>query len=292
MRKLLLISLVCLVAGPVWSETKPNGLVILHTDYGTDSLYAGALRGAIYTKFPQARIDTLTNSVPSFDIATGAYMLMEVCKEFPAGTTFCCVVDPGVGSDRKCVVLETESGQLFVGPDNGLLSLVAQKYGTVELRECTNRALWREGKVSHTFHGRDIFGPVAASLASGTPLEEVGDRIDTLQAIDFGEPRIEGDTISGTVVRVDSYGNMITNISYEHLAGMGFKEHDVVKVTIGKTQFEAPLEQAYSAVPKGQRLGLIQSIGYLEFAVNLGSLSDETEEGAHAPVSVRKKEAK
>lgn len=278
-----------LLTASAWAGATPNGLVILLTDYGVDSIYVGALKGAIYAKFPQARIDTITNSVPAFDVVTGAFMLVEACREFPEGTTFCCVVDPGVGTPRKCVALKTESGQVFVGPDNGLLSLVGRKYGTVEVRECTNQALWREGKISHTFHGRDIFGPVAASLAGGVPFKDAGPTIDGLTALESTKAEVAAGLIRGTVTYVDGYGNMITNIGYEDLAGAGFKKSDVVEVTIGKAKFDAPLEETYSDVPKGSRLGLVQSLGYLEFAVNMGSLGAEIKEEAHAPVEVRKK---
>lgn len=291
MKTLRWTGLLCtlLLAASALAGAAPNGLVILLTDYGADSIYVGTLKGAIYMKFPQARIDAITNAVPPFDVATGAYMLVEACREFPEGTTFCCVVDPGVGTERKCVVLATESGHVFVGPDNGLLSLVARKYGTVEVRECTNQALWREGRISHTFHGRDIFGPVAAALAGGTPLKDAGPTIKGLKELDSPEAQVEAGLIRGAVTYVDGYGNMITNITYEDLTGAGFKKHDVVEVVIGKTKFDAPLEETYSDVPKGARLGLVQSLGYLEFAVNMGSLGAEIKEEAHAPVEVRKK---
>jgi hypothetical protein len=288
MVKRLSIAIFILAAAPVWGVVTPNGMVVLLTDYGADSVYVGAIKGAIYTKFPAAKIDSITNSVPEYDIGTGAYMLVETCREFPVGTVFCCVVDPGVGTERKCVVLETGSGHLFVAPDNGLLSLAAQKYTAVETRECTNQALWREGKLSHTFQGRDIFGPVSAALASGIPLDQVGEKIDAIKEIDFGKPEVEGDTISGVVTRVDSYGNIITNITFEDLQKMGFQQSDTVEVTIGKAAFKAPLERTYSDVPKGERLGLVQSLGYLEFAINMGSLAEAIEEGNNAPVSVRK----
>lgn len=288
--KRYLVAVVLMVLVPVvGAEVKPNGLVILLTDYGADSFYVGTLKGAIYGKFPAARIDAITNSVPEFDVPTGAYMLMEASKEFPEGTTFCCVVDPGVGSARKCVAVETASGHLFVGPDNGLLWLAAEQLGVVEVRECTNQALWRGGTLTHTFHGRDIFGPVAAALASGAPFKKVGPKIEALKAVDFGEAKVDGDTIRGIVTRVDGYGNVITNISYRVLAECGFDEGDLVEVAIGKARFEAPLKRTYSDVPEGQRLGLIQSMGYLEFAINMGSLADAVGEASHAPVQVKKK---
>ncbi len=290
MKTRVIIYALLLLAVPTYAAVAPNGLIILLTDYGADSIYVGALKGAIYAKFPQARIDSITNAVPPFDIATGAFMLMETNQSFPPGTTFCCVVDPGVGSERRCVVLETESGHLFVSPDNGLLSLTAQRFGIVELRECTNRALWRGGKLSHTFHGRDIFGPVAAALARGVPIAKAGPKIDALKKLDLGKSHVEDGSVHGTVMRVDAYGNLITNIAYQDLSRLGLRKDDVVDVMIGKTRFQAPLKETYSEVEEGERLGLIQSLGYLEFAVNMRSLAKEIQEGLHAPVTVRKTE--
>lgn len=284
----MLCCVLLLAAASAQGAVTPNGLVVLLTDYGADSVYVGAIKGAIYTKFPQARIDAISNAVPPFDIAAGAFMLAEAAREFPPGTTFCCVVDPGVGTERKCVALETNSGHLFVAPDNGLLSLVAQRLGVAAVRECSNRALWREGKLSHTFQGRDIFGPVSAALASGVPLEQVGAALERLTPLDLGEVVTKDGNVSGTVVRVDPYGNLITNIGFEDLERLGFKKDDVIDVTIGKAAFQIPLKQTYSDVAKGARVGLIQSYGYLEFAVNLGSLAGEIKEEAHAAVSIRK----
>ncbi|HEO71054.1 MAG TPA: hypothetical protein ENN80_07305 [Candidatus Hydrogenedentes bacterium] len=282
---------VCVVvAVTAYAEVTPNGLVILLTDYGADSFYVGSLKGAIYKKFPEARIDAITNSVPKFDIATGAHMLMEAAQEFPVGTVFCCVVDPGVGSERKCIAIETDMGHLLVGPDNGLLSLVAEAYGLREIRQCTNQDLWREGKLTHTFHGRDIFGPVAACLAKGVPLADVGERLESLTKVDLGKSTIEGNTVRGVVTRIDGYGNVITNITYEDLLKLRCDDGDVVNVAIGQASFEAPLVRRYSSVDEGARLGLIQSLGYLEFAINMGSLAEAVDASVGAPVIVTTKQ--
>jgi S-adenosylmethionine hydrolase len=280
--------LMMLIAGLCRADVVANSLVVLFTDYGADSIYVGALKGAIYAKFPLARIDTLTNSVPPFDVATGAYLLAEACREFPKGAVFCCVVDPGVGTDRKRIVLETKTGHRFVGPDNGLFTLVARRFGIAELREATNQKLWREGEVSHTFQGRDVFGPVAAALASGVPLAEVGPELKDLVRLPLEESRVEGDTVRGTVVRSDGYGNLVTNITAKDLEKVGLQKNDRLDLTIGKARFTAPLKSTYADVPEGRAVILVQSSGYLECAINLRNLADEIHEGAHAPVTLRK----
>lgn len=266
----------------------PNGLIILLTDYGGDSVYVGAIKGAIYATFPQARIDAITNSVPEFDVLAGAFCLAEAAPNYPPGTTFCCVVDPGVGTERRVVVLRTKSNHVFVAPDNGLLTLVADKLGVAALYEGNNRALWRETIPSNTFHGRDIFGPLAANLASGLPVEKVGEPLGDIVRLDIPKSVVDAGKVSGVVIRVDAYGNIITNIPQENIAALGIVENDKLQVTLGKAEFTAPFVATYGAVEKGSRLALIQSAGYLELAVNLGSLAKETGEGLYTPVVVQK----
>lgn len=284
---LLLLMVLPAIAGPAGAAA-PNGLVVLLTDYGADSIYVGALKGAMYSKFPEVRIDAITNSVPAFDIVAGAYMLAEACREFPAGTTFCCVVDPGVGTARKRIVLETKAGQVFVGPDNGLLTLVAERDGVAALREAANKALWRAGDVSQTFQGRDVFGPVAAAVARGVPLTEVGPELKDLVRLEFPKARIEGDTAVGTVIRADSYGNLVTNLTPDDLAHVGLKLNDEAEVTVGKTHFTAPLKSTYADVPEGQKVLVVQSTGLIECAVNMRSLAKEVGEGLQAIVKIKK----
>ena len=266
----------------------PNGLVILLTDYGADSIYVGALKGAIYTAFPEARIDAITNSVPAFDVLAGAYILAEAAKEFPPGTTFCCVVDPGVGTARKGIVLETKTGHRFAAPDNGLLHLAAERCGVRQVREIGNKALWRKGAGSTTFHGRDIFGPVSAALARGVPVADVGPVLEHMTPLDAPRSRVEQGIAHGTVIRRDPYGNLVTNITRADLEALGAQRGDALEVTIGKAAFTAPLVFTYADVPKGQKLVLVQSSGLVECAINLGNLAESIGEGLHAAVSIRK----
>jgi len=283
-----ILSILLLLAVPAAAQTDVNGLVVLLTDYGADSVYVGALKGAIYAKYPDARIDSLTNSVPAFDIMSGAFLLAEWCDAFPKGTTFCCVVDPGVGTERRVIAMKTESGHLFVAPDNGLLTLVADRLGVVEVREGENRALWRNFLVSATFHGRDIFGPIAASLAGGVPLDKLGSVVTDMVRLDIPKSEVNGETVKGAVIRIDRYGNIVTNITRPDLAAIGLQAGDSLDISIGNATFTAPLKRQYRDVGEGERLALFQSSGYLECAVNLGSLADALGEELRAPVTVRK----
>jgi S-adenosyl-L-methionine hydrolase (adenosine-forming) len=282
-RSLLACLLLAATAGAA-----PNGLIVLLTDYGTDSIYVGMLKGAIYTKAPEARVDAITNAVPPYDIATGARMLLEAAGEFPAGTTFCCIVDPGVGSARKCVILRTTNGLTFVAPDNGLLAPVAEKFGIADLREATNAAYWRAGVMSSTFHGRDIFGPVAAALAQGAAIEELGPALDALEPLALPVSRVDDGTIYGAVIRADVYGNLITNITPADLEKIGVALADILEITIGDTRFAAPWMKTYSSVPEGAKLALVQSMGLIEFAINQGDLEEAIGHGLHAAVQIRK----
>jgi len=197
-------------------------------------------------------------------------------------------VEPGVGTSRKCIVLETKMGQRFVAPDNGLLSLVAKRDGVIHLREASNRALWRAGIKSSTFHGRDIFGPVAASLAKGVPIEEVGPELSEIVQLAISGSRIENGAVYGSVVRADSYGNLITNITAGDLDALGAKLGEMMKVTVGGTAFTAPYVSTYADVAEGEKLLLVQSMGLVECAVNKGNLAESLDAGLQAGVTIRK----
>ncbi len=253
-----------------------NGLAVLLTDYGNDSIYVGILKGAMYSKAPDITIDTVTNSVPSFDIRTGAYILAEACGAYPKGTVFSCVVDPGVGTKRKCIVLKTKTGQYFVAPDNGLLTLVARREGIAEIRECTNEDLWYSKGSSSTFHGRDIFGPVAAAIASGTSITDTGPMIKSLVQIELREGKVRDDAAHGEVMRSDPYGNLVTTLTAAHLESLGIKMGDQLQVSIGDETFSAPFSTTYAAVDRGERLVLLQSSRFVECAINQDSMREAT----------------
>lgn len=272
--------------GEALAQTKANGLVIMATDYGADSIYVGALKGAMYTKNPDVRIDTLTNAIPAYDILAGAHALAEACAAFPMGTTFVCVVDPGVGTDRRCIVLETRKGQFFVAPDNGLLHLVADRFGIQEIREATNTAIWRSGEPSATFHGRDIFGPVAASIAGGAALEEVGPPLEAMLRLDVPGPRIEQNVVYGQVMRVDGYGNCITNIGQEEIDQLRLRSGDLLHIQAGEHHYTAPFADTYADVSAGQPLVVLQSNGLVELAINQGNLMERLALAHHAPVAL------
>lgn len=285
-RRTILLALALLTT--VTAVAEPNGIVSLLTDYGIDSVYVGIIKGAIYNKYPSAKVDSITNGVPPFDIRAGAYLLAEGCQSWPKGTVFCCIVDPGVGTARKPVAVETKNGFYFVAPDNGILTLVADQYGIKEARECTNESLWRGGDLSTTFHGRDIFGPVAAALAGGTPLAEVGDKLDVIVRLDLPKSRREDGAVSGIVIRADDYGNLVTNIRRDDLEALGIRKGDRLDIAVGDQRYTAPFASTYGDVPQGERLVVVQSSGFIELAINMDSLAKALGVGLHAPVTLKK----
>lgn len=286
----MLALFVTLAAGVLPAVAAPNGLAALLTDYGADSIYVGVLKGAMLSKNPQVRIETVTNSIPNYDIAAGAYILAEAAKQWPAGTAFCCVVDPGVGTRRKSIAIATENGQYFVGPDNGLLSLAAARFGVASVYELSNAKYFGPNALSSTFQGRDIYGPVTAAIAGGAPLDDLGPALDkeSIVKLDFPEAREDSGVIHGAVIRADGYGNLVTNIPAALMEQAGIQKGDTVDVTIGSEHFTAPYQNTYADVPEGTRLLCAQSIGMVEAAINKGDLAATIAQGLHAEVVLQK----
>ena len=252
-----------------------NGLVALLTDYGNRDYYVGALKGVIYSIYPEARIDDITHQVTPFNIWEGAYTLSLAAKEFPKGTVFIAVVDPGVGTGRKAIVLKTKDNKLFVAPDNGLLTFVAEEMGIHSIREIKNKAYMRpKESFSTTFHGRDIFAPVGAYLASGVPMSSVGPEMEDFVRLKIPRAKVKNEKIRGQVIRVDIYGNVITNISDSLLNGAGIKLGDLITVKLNEHTFTVKFVRTYGDVPKGEKLCHLESRRLLEISINKGHLAE------------------
>lgn len=238
-------------------------LITLTTDFGLRDAYVAVMKGAILSRAPEVRIVDVTHEIPPGDIASAAYVLRQAAGFFPTGTVHLVVVDPGVGSERRAIACEC-GPHLYVAPDNGVLTAVLHANPPVRTHLISRHELWRK-QPSPVFHGRDIFGPVAAHLASGRRLDDVGDAIDpdTLLRLPWPEPRLEGDEWTGAVIYVDRFGNLVTNLPLEAgavLAGT---------VETGGRCFT--LARTYSDVRKGELVALRGSSGLLEIACNGGS---------------------
>ena len=248
--------------------------VALLTDYGTTDAYAGILAGAVLGKCPDAKLVTITHEVPAFDVAEGSYLLARASGEFPEHTVFVVVVDPGVGTQRRSIVLQTRAGRLYVGPDNGLFTSVIGSQGFDRAWEITNESLLRPGALSATFHGRDIYGPVGGLLAAGLPAQRVGPAIDDPVMLPVHEPTRNAGDLGGQIVHVDHYGNMITNIPAEWLPEVCARERAAVLVVIDGQSHRAVCARTYADVSRGALLVLANAEGLLEIARNTASAAE------------------
>ena len=192
-------------------------IITLLTDFGLQDHYVGALKGAILSINPGASIVDLTHEIPPHDIWAAAFHLLAVYQTFPAGTIHLAVVDPGVGSARRGIIVNC-AGQFFVGPDNGLFSWICEREESSSAIHLTNQKYFRH-PVSDTFHGRDVFAPVAAALSNGVARTEFGPVIDDLIQLKSLSPgRLDGGVIEATIIHIDRFGNCITNLTRDHVA--------------------------------------------------------------------------
>lgn len=237
-------------------------VITLLSDF--NSLYPAQMKGVILNINPEVRLVDITHDIPPQDIRTGAFALMVSAPHFPIGTIHLAVVDPGVGTLRCPIVIES-GGHLFVGPDNGLLVPAARRMsGDFTARHITNSDLFLD--VSSTFHGRDIFAPVAAHLSAGMVTSEVGDFVSDYVELDFGNPTIDGGKVSGRIIYVDGFGNLITNIPGELILE---KAGHIDVLSVGDVMI--PMVHTFADVDLGSPLVLVGSHGYVEIAVNSGS---------------------
>jgi S-adenosylmethionine hydrolase len=240
-------------------------VITLLSDFG--DVYPASMKGVILSINPEADIVDISHSVPQYNVRAGAFMLMTIAKYFPSGTVHVAVVDPGVGTERRCIAIRAESESsgihYFVGPDNGLLIPAARSTGEFEVYEITNKNLVRKN-ISSTFHGRDIFAPVGAHISKGLAVSEVGKRIFDFVDLDFGEGKKRNGSLEGRIIFIDSFGNIVTNISSDIV---DFQHGDMLEIQ-GK---RIPFYSSYGFCKKDEPLALIGSHGYLEIAVNRGN---------------------
>jgi len=238
----------------------------LTTDFGPGE-YVGAMKGALLSIDPDAMIVDLDHAIRPQDIRHGAYVLLTAVPHFPFAVHIG-VVDPGVGTTRRAIVIVAE-GALLVGPDNGLLLPAARRLGLKEVREITNRRLFAK-EVSPTFHGRDLFAPVAAHLMTGTKVKDVGPTIKDFVDLDFGTPRATPNGLQGVVLTTDRFGNIITNLPLA-TAAKRWKLGGKVHVSLGGYEATLPLVSTYGEVERGDFLATFSSGGFLEIARREGN---------------------
>ena len=265
-------------------------IITLTTDFGWRDHYVGAMKGVILEICPDVTIVDVSHDVPPQDVAHGAFVIGEAHRTFPPSAIHLCVVDPGVGTERRAVILITPYGR-FVAPDNGLLTHAlaranpdrdADESGWAAVPAACSAYVvaeprfWRH-PVSATFHGRDVFAPIAARLAGGLEPAEVGPSTDRLAALDRPEPRVGKGIIEGQVVHVDAYGNLVTNIDGELITGAN------ASVLVAKVYVGSPV---HTFADGDGLIALVGSLGYLEIAVSGGSAAECLKIGVGEPVRV------
>lgn len=272
----LMVSSACIsgLADPESKLQPTSGIVAILTDFGTEDYYVGALEGSIYSVNPTVRISTISHQVKPFDIAEGSYILAKAARWYPTGTVFVGDIDPGSTRDRRLIVLETPDSKLFVGPDNGLFTEVVHDLGLAHAYQITNQSLMNRGNESIPFQGLSVYGPVAAHLAGGVRPDEVGPEIKDLVQLPVNQPEVNGSQITGSVVHVDHYGNLITNIPGKLVNYPGFVPGLPLRIKLGNQSVSATFATAYGDVATGQWLALISSEGAVEVARNLENAAE------------------
>lgn len=260
-----------------------TGIVTLTTDFGPGE-YVGAMKGAILSIDPELTVIDLDHEVRPHDVRHGAYVLSSAVPYYPFAAHVA-VVDPGVGTKRRAILCVCE-GALLVGPDNGLLIPAARRLGLKEVRHITNRKLGRP-ELADTFHGRDLFGPVAAHLLSGTKVKDVGPAVKDFVNLDFGEPKKRPGGFDGIVITHDRFGNIVSNIPRDAaLRTWSFGDH--LAVSIGGYEMTVPLVRTYAIVPPGEFLATLSSSGFLEVSRRESNAASHLEVTPGMPVSVSK----
>ena len=275
-------------AAPTRAAGRP--VVVLMTDFGHRADSVAICKGVMLAINPELTIVDLTQDVPHFDIATGALLLEGTVKYYPKGTAFVAVVDPGVGTKRRSIAARTQSGHFLVGPDNGLLSLALETLGAGEVRQITNRALFNQlDPLSNTFHGRDIYSPIGARLASGTAFETVGPLITDWIKLTPSSPSREAGLLRGEATYTDTvFGNIATNIPSDWIAGLGVEPGDYVAVRVGDKRLVMRFARTFGEVELGELLLYPSSRSVLDLAIRQGDFAVTFGIRQHDPVEIRK----
>jgi S-adenosyl-L-methionine hydrolase (adenosine-forming) len=264
------------------SISMPSKIATLTTDFGLKDPYAAEMKAAILNICPNAVIVDITHDIAKFNVRTGAFVLASAVPYFPDGSVHVAVIDPGVGTRRRPIVIQTQRS-FFVGPDNGLLVLAAEKQGILHIHELTNPRFMLP-KVSNTFHGRDIFAPAAAHLLNGVKPAEFGSEIREAAKPEFTKVTRKNGILVGAVLHVDGFGNIITNISEKELSQSHAKGE--LSVELAGSKLKLKMRRAYGEAGPQEPLVLIGSHGFLEVALNQGNAAIKFKTKAGDRISV------
>jgi S-adenosylmethionine hydrolase len=240
-----------------------EAILTLTTDYGTSDPLVGTMKGAILSVNPAARIVDITHAIEPYDVLDGALALAQAWSYFPQDTIHVAVVDPGVGTPRR-PILVLSGGHWFIAPDNGVLWLTVGAPKPLEAWHILSDRYFRR-PVSKTFHGRDIFGPVAAALSLSGQASDFGTPIDSIERIELPAPLVEGNTIRGLVLHVDRFGNIMTSLTPENAPAIFSSQPFRLSISDAEVN---QLVQTFGEAPTQTPVGLVGSSGFLEIAVN------------------------
>jgi S-adenosylmethionine hydrolase len=259
---------------PAPAQRNSHPTIVFMTDFGTANDAVAICRAVIYGIAPDVRLTDLTHQVTPFQIEEAARWLTGITPYYPAGTVFLVVVDPGVGTSRKAVIVKSKKGQYFVLPDNGIISPVLDRDGLEGAREITNQTWMIAAAVSSTFHGRDIFSPAAALLAAGWDYALAGPAVDQLVRLTVKTSTTTDKGIDGDIIGLDDpYGSLVTDIPGDEFKKLGYNVGDKVPVQLAKRNITLPYGKTFMDVPVGESLLYIDSRGRVGIAVNQGDYS-------------------
>lgn len=271
------------------SAVAQNGIVVVQTDFGVKDGAVAAMKGVAMQVDKKLQVFDLTHEIPAYNIWEAAFRLNQTARYWPKGTVFVSVIDPGVGSERKSIVLQTPNGYFFVSPDNGSLTLIAEHMGIKAVREIDEKMNRLPGsEKSYTFHGRDVFAYTAARLASGKiSFAEVGKLLPAkVTLLDYQKPAIENGIIKGTITVLDvQYGNVWSNIDEALLKKSGIKINDMIHVKIYNRDSlvyngRMPYVNTFTGVPEGNNLCYLNSMLQLSVAINMGNFAGQYKIGS------------
>jgi S-adenosylmethionine hydrolase len=260
-------------------------IVTLLTDYGRDDDFVGVCHGVVRRIHPDAEIVDITHGIERYAVRQGAIVLRNTLPYMPVGVHVA-VVDPQVGTERRAIALRTGDGRVLVGPDNGLLSLAWERCGDVEIAVDITRSPHRLEPVSATFHGRDIFAPVAAHLAAGAELADAGDPLDpdSLERVELPEPRDDDGAVVAHALVIDHFGNVGLNVDHDRLAGTGMTLGGRVAVEAGGERYVATYAQTFADVRAGELIVYQDAYRTLALAINRGDAAGTLGLGVDAEV--------
>ena len=260
-----------------------RGIITLLSDFGTTDPYIAAMKGVALSVNPDVQLVDISHEINPHDIADAGYVVATAHGYYPPGTVHVAVVDPGVGSQRRILAAEVE-GRILLAPDNGLLTMALAKSPPSRVISVTNAAYFHH-PVSMTFHGRDVFAPVAAHLTLGVALGEMGPQVDEYERLEAALATVSREAIDGQVIHVDRFGNMVTSISRDDIAEFQGTKTAGLRVHIAAEEISG-VSRTYSEVGLGELLAVIGSADLLEISTNSGSAADALGVGRRAHVRV------